>query len=210
MKTLINKNNPHLRITAPEIKVNIDTQTFYIGEEMFDMEDWTLVVEEPKKQTSKYLKEPDYDNYDKQVVKKMSEELAKIITDQIVEPLDLEKAADKMESKHTEVWVEGRTIFEQDAKKQEVDLEQAAIDYAFQRVDGDISRFDLQKAFKAGAEWQKKQDELTWEDIRRIVHIADMLLVDDKPLSNFPTEPKYYEEVLRLYNEQITGKLPSK
>lgn len=27
------------------------------------------------------------------------------------------------ESKHTEVWVEGRTFFEQDAKKPEVDLE---------------------------------------------------------------------------------------
>ena len=47
MKTLVNKNNPQIRITAPEIKVNIDTQTFYIGDEMFDMEDWTLVEEEP-------------------------------------------------------------------------------------------------------------------------------------------------------------------
>ena len=46
MKTLINKHNAQIRITAPEIKVNMDTQTFYIGEEMFDMEDWTLVEEE--------------------------------------------------------------------------------------------------------------------------------------------------------------------
>ena len=37
------------------------------------------------------------------------------------------------------------------------ELEQAAIDHAFQRVDGNISRFDLQNAFEAGAEWQKKQ-----------------------------------------------------
>lgn len=48
MKTLINKRNPQIRITAPEIKVNIDTQTFYIGDEMLDMEDWTLVWEEPE------------------------------------------------------------------------------------------------------------------------------------------------------------------
>lgn len=44
MKTLINKTNPRIRISAPEIKVNIDTQTFYIGAEMFDMEDWALVT----------------------------------------------------------------------------------------------------------------------------------------------------------------------
>lgn len=44
MKTLINKINPRIRISAPEIKVNIDTQTFYIGAEMFDMEDWALVT----------------------------------------------------------------------------------------------------------------------------------------------------------------------
>jgi len=31
----------------------------------------------------------------------------------------LEQAADKMESKHTEVWVEGRTIFEQEQKSAE-------------------------------------------------------------------------------------------
>jgi hypothetical protein len=58
MKTLINKQNPAIRITAPGIKVNIDTQTFYIGDEMFDMENWTLVAEEPvdlEKEIRKYL-----------------------------------------------------------------------------------------------------------------------------------------------------------
>ena len=46
MKTLVNKHNPQIRITAPEIKVNIDTQTFYIGDEMFDMDNWVLVFED--------------------------------------------------------------------------------------------------------------------------------------------------------------------
>lgn len=57
MKTLINKANPQIRITAPEIKVNIDTQTFYIGEEMFDMEDWTLVGEKENISFANRLKE---------------------------------------------------------------------------------------------------------------------------------------------------------
>lgn len=51
-----------------------------------------IVEEEPKKQTSKYLKEPDYD---KQVVGKMSKELAKIITDQIAEPKGVNCPFDK-------------------------------------------------------------------------------------------------------------------
>ena len=65
MKTLINKANPAIRITAPEIKVNIDTQTFYIGDEMFDMEDWTLVEEEPvvdlEKELQAFLCNYDYE-----------------------------------------------------------------------------------------------------------------------------------------------------
>ena len=78
MKTLINKNNPAIRITAPssEIKFVPEGDMFKshweIGEEILRADDWTLIEEEPK---------------------------------------------------HTEVWMEGRTIFEQDAKKPEVDLE---------------------------------------------------------------------------------------
>lgn len=55
-----------------------------------------IVEEEPEKQTSVYFKKPDYD---KQVVKKMSEELAKIITDQIAEPVDLEKEYKEQKNK---------------------------------------------------------------------------------------------------------------
>lgn len=57
MKTLVNKQNPHVRITAPEIKVNIDTQTFYIGDEMFDMDNWTLVEEETEMDLEEAAKE---------------------------------------------------------------------------------------------------------------------------------------------------------
>ena len=57
-------------------------------------------------------------------------------------------------------------------------------------------------AFKAGAEWQKKQDELTWENIRQIVKIADMLLVDGDNSKKFPEEQRYYEEILKLYKEE--------
>ncbi len=73
MKTLVNKNNPQIRITAPEI--TLENHCYYLDDgDYFEFleRDWTLVEEEPK---------------------------------------------------HTEVWVEGRTIFEQDAKKPEVDLE---------------------------------------------------------------------------------------
>lgn len=78
MKTLINRTNPAIRITAPKI---IETSLYYVLDFANDdnacetdlfKDDWTLVEEEPK---------------------------------------------------HTEVWVEGRTIFEQDAKKPEIDLE---------------------------------------------------------------------------------------
>lgn len=75
MKTLVYKNNPAIRITAPEVEVY--GKYYYIKNARLGIlqELWTLVEEEPK---------------------------------------------------HTEVWVEGRTIFEQDAKKPEVDLEKAA------------------------------------------------------------------------------------
>lgn len=46
MKTLVNKNNPALRITAPEI---IEEEEYYTldGENVFLKDNWTLVEEEP-------------------------------------------------------------------------------------------------------------------------------------------------------------------
>lgn len=44
---------------------------------------------------------------------------------------------------------------------------------------------------------------LTWEDVKRIVEIADSMLThtawDD---IDFPSEQAYYEEVLRRYKDQ--------
>jgi len=85
MKILINKRNPQIRITAPEIKFEeIEELPIEEIEELphdycafFSKKDWTLVEEEPEKHTSKYL--PDYD------IEKMSKELAKLITDQFIE-----------------------------------------------------------------------------------------------------------------------------
>ena len=50
MKTLVNKNNPQIRITAPEIE---SYREFYTLQDkdfhyLFKMEDWTLVEEEPE------------------------------------------------------------------------------------------------------------------------------------------------------------------
>lgn len=73
MKTLVNKVNPAIRITAPEIEVQEESDMYFIPVSDYCIpmciDDWTLVEEE---------------------------------------------------SKHSEVWVEGRTIFEQDAKKPEI------------------------------------------------------------------------------------------
>ena len=48
-------------------------------------------------------------------------------------------------------------------------------------------------------------NELTWEDVKQIVNIADMLLVDDIHINgrgNFPDEQRFYEKVLKEFNEQ--------
>ena len=113
MKTLVNIDNPVVRINAPEIQVRSDSYYFLINENygfIIPKARWTLVEEEPK---------------------------------------------------HTEVWVEGRTIFEQDAKKPEVDLEKAAEEYIEKRAslapNEPWNIEDMRDAVRFGAEWQKKQ-----------------------------------------------------
>ena len=50
---------------------------------------------------------------------------------------------------------------------------------------------------------QKKQDELTWEDIKRIIQIADSMLTGTAwDAVDYPDEQKYYEEVLKQYKEE--------
>lgn len=66
-----------------------------------------------------------------------------------------------MEPKHTEVWVEGRTIFEQEGEP--VGLEKATEEYIEKRASltpnesWDIE--DMRDAVRFGAEWQKQRDK---------------------------------------------------
>lgn len=130
MKTLINKDNPQIRITAPAIDIDCLEDYYRIpGVALLSNKVWTLVEEEPK---------------------------------------------------HTEVWVEGRTIFEQEGEPTEgikgnleeipsnVDLEKAAEEYADKHgfrvsYDGSNNFYDdvdvkaSLEGFKAGAKWMEEQ-----------------------------------------------------
>lgn len=58
--------------------------------------------------------------------------------------------------------------------------------------------------FQLGYEQAEKDLELTWEDVKKIVRIADYLMYDAEALAD--TENRigiqpYYEDVLRRFNE---------
>ena len=119
----------------------------------------------------------DNDYADKKTVEEMSKKYAKLITDQIQPEL------------------------EQAAKIEAINYADAAIkkhkDYA---ISAKADWFNgCVEGFKAGAEWMKKQDELTWQDVKQIVNIADMLIVSNEP-SKFPNGRRFYEEVAYEYN----------
>ena len=80
-------------------------------------------------------------------------------------------------------------------------LEQAATKWSMDNQEGFCTHSMKIAAFKAGAKWQKKQDELTWEDISKIIQIADMLFITNED-SVFPTRQSFCEEVLKKFNEQ--------
>lgn len=53
MKTLVNKNNPAIRITAPEIVLTVNKEEYWIAgipqiPRTYLAKDWTLVEEEPE------------------------------------------------------------------------------------------------------------------------------------------------------------------
>lgn len=53
--------------------------------------------------------------------------------------------------------------------------------------------------------WYQKylKEKFTWEDIKAIVTIADSMLTHTAwDAIDWPDEQKYYEEVLRRFNEQ--------
>ena len=52
MKTLVNKHNPQIRITAPEIVLSVDKEQYWIAgipqiPRTYLAKEWTLVMEEP-------------------------------------------------------------------------------------------------------------------------------------------------------------------
>ena len=67
-------------------------------------------------------------------------------------------------------------------------------------------RLDVRDAYWDGYEQAEKDLALTWEDVKQIVEIADKMMPDtawDEPAfeAEFPTEEKFYEEVLKRYND---------
>ena len=93
------------------------------------------------------------------------------------------------------------------------ELEQAAVEYQLKTrgrpnvIGGDdvLSEeeymvFNSNRDFKAGAEWQKKQDELTWQGVKAIVSIAENLEYTHGLDNRWKTEQKFYEEVLKEFN----------
>lgn len=68
----------------------------------------------------------------------------------------------------------------------------------------DINRRD-RNIFLQGYQLAEKDHELTWEDIKRIVNIADDMIdldVRDELPECCKTEQGYYEEILKKYNER--------
>lgn len=50
----------------------------------------------------------------------------------------------------------------------------------------------------------KRKDELTWQDIQKIVEIADSILPINNVLKIYPTQKEYYSAVLERYENSLT------
>lgn len=44
--------------------------------------------------------------------------------------------------------------------------------------------------------------ELTWQDVKRIVNIADAMVNEEDSYDKWESEEAYYKEVLKRYNEE--------
>ena len=113
-----------------------------MAKKYIDAEKLYKQVDELMARFAKLEKEAEPDTEDLSIFyegkKKMCSELLDII-----DSLQKEQPEKNEEPKHTEVWVEGRTIFEQDVKKPEVDLEKE-IDMFFDgwSIDEDLGLVD--------------------------------------------------------------------
>ena len=77
---------------------------------------------------------------------------------------------------------------------------------AYQFWDISPNNYREYKGFVKGYEQAEKDLALTWEDVKRIVEIADSLMpyvcVKQGDLEhNFQTEENYYREVLKRFNQ---------
>ena len=82
---------------------------------------------------------------------------------------------------------------------------------AYQFWDISPNNYREYKGFVKGYQQAEKDLALTWEDVKRIVEIADKLCpYTSKDIAefqeNFQTEEAYYKEVLRRFNEAGGGK----
>lgn len=70
-------------------------------------------------------------------------------------------------------------------------------------VKNKLDPYSMGRAFGEGYEQAEKDLALTPEDIKAIVTIADSMLTHTAwDAIDWPDEQKYYEEVLRRFNEQ--------
>lgn len=66
-----------------------------------------------------------------------------------------------------------------------------------------VDSVNVNPAFVAGYKEAEKDLALTWEDINAIVTIADSMLTGTAwDAIEWPDQQKYYEEVLKRFNEQ--------
>lgn len=66
-----------------------------------------------------------------------------------------------------------------------------------------IDAYNVNPAFVAGYKEAEEDLALTWEDVKAIVTVADSMLTHTAwDAIDWPDEQKYYEEVLRRFNEQ--------
>lgn len=79
---------------------------------------------------------------------------------------------------------------------------QMCIDNTGEPYEADVNA-PRRKYVAFGYEQAEKDLALTWEDVKAIVTIADSMLTHTAwDAIDWPDEQKYYEEVLRRFNEQ--------
>lgn len=220
MKTLVNKNNPAVRITAPEIDVHEEEEMYFIPVSDYCIpmciSDWTLVEEDTLLQfrakikanqiialdalkrafVAGLLSKEEYDDGVSHINENTNDVLIDLPILNLVEE----------EPKHTEVWVEGRTIFEQEQKPSEWSEEDKfKLEDAITGIDVGIGFYEregkhpnLLKAIVEAKEWLKSlrpQRKVEWseEDLQHKSWILECLADGERKM------PEYAEDFRAAY-----------